>query len=110
MGRKWVVASAFVVLVASRAAFGPAITFAENFEGGGLGVYVETDPAGVPAATLWHGEGSCDGVTPIPASMGIYAASYNQGDIAVYTYATGAVANTGAIESLVIPSAGPAIK
>src|SRR5262245_9280924 len=109
MRRKWVVASAFLVLVASPAAFGQAITFAENFEGGGLGAYVETDPAGLPAATLWHGEGSCDGITPIPASMGIYAASYNQGDIAVYTYDTGGV-NTGAIESPVIPSAGPAVK
>ncbi|MCI0587125.1 MAG: hypothetical protein L0323_09830 [Planctomycetes bacterium] len=83
--------------------------FAENFEGGGLGAYTETDPAGVPAATLWHGEGFCDGVAPIPASMGTNAASYNQGDIAIYTYAT-VGANTGAIESPVIPSAAGAIR
>ncbi len=105
MRRQRALASTYLVLAAAPAVLGQAVTFSENFEGGGLGAYTETDPAGAPAATLWHGEGSCDGVTPIPGSMGTTAASYNQGDIAIYTYATGGI-NTGAIESPVIPS-GP---
>ncbi|HET6202210.1 MAG TPA: hypothetical protein VFI25_05340 [Planctomycetota bacterium] len=80
------------------------VIFSENFEAGGLGVYTET-LAGVPAATLWHGEAFCDGVTAIPASMGTNAAAYNQGDLAVYDYATG-VANSGEIESPAIPTPG----
>ncbi|HKB15192.1 MAG TPA: hypothetical protein VKF62_03960, partial [Planctomycetota bacterium] len=62
--------------------------------------------ASIPAPTLWHGEASCDGVTPIPVSMGTNAAAYNQGDLGTYNYATGAAANTGAIESPVIGAPG----
>ncbi len=109
MSWKKLLSSTYLVLAAAPAVLGQAVTFSENFEGGGLGVYAETDPAGVPAATLWHGEGSCDGVTPIPGSMGTTAASYNQGDIAIYTYAT-VGANTGAIESPVIPSGPGAVR
>ncbi len=88
---------------------GPAsaqIIFSENFEGGGLGVYTETIGGGA-AATLWHGEASCDGVTAIPATMGTNAASYNQGDLALYNYVTGG-ANTGEIESpaIAVPATG----
>jgi hypothetical protein len=78
------------------------VVFTEDFEGVGLGAYAETDGSGNPAATLWHGEGSCVPGTPIPASMGTKAASYNQGDVGTYTYNTG-VTNAGAIESPVIP-------
>ncbi|MGH7150423.1 MAG: hypothetical protein ACREIU_06990, partial [Planctomycetota bacterium] len=81
----------------------PAQTlFSEDFETGGVGAYTEVDITSTPAATLWHGEASCDGVTPIPATMGTNAASYNQGDIALWNYATGFAANTGGIESPVI--------
>ncbi|HET6204539.1 MAG TPA: hypothetical protein VFI25_17240 [Planctomycetota bacterium] len=90
--------------VLSFAARGQVVVFSENFEGGGVGAYAETDAAGVPTATLWHGEGSCDVLVPIPASMGFFAAAYNLGDTGVYDYATGG-ANAGAIESPVIPSA-----
>lgn len=74
------------------------IVFTENFEGGMLGAYTETDGAGTPTPTLWHGESLCTLGTPIPASLGTNAASYNQGDIGTYNFNTGA-ANSGAIES-----------
>ncbi|HET6205143.1 MAG TPA: hypothetical protein VFI25_20305 [Planctomycetota bacterium] len=79
------------------------VVFAEDFGIGGLGVYTETDAAGNPAPTLWHGEGSCDGLVPIPATMGANAAAYNRGDVGTFDYATGTSANGGAIESPVIP-------
>ena len=77
--------------------------FMENFNAGGLGTYAETDPLGAPAATLWHGETTCDGATPIPPSMGTGAVSYNQGDIGIYNYATGGP-NTGCLQSPLIPA------
>jgi len=76
--------------------------FSEDFEGGGLGAYVETNGAGAATPTLWHGEALCTVGTPIPAAMGTNAASYNQGDIGTYTYNTGA-ANSGAIQSPTMP-------
>ncbi|MCI0585977.1 MAG: hypothetical protein L0323_03940 [Planctomycetes bacterium] len=78
--------------------------FAENFGTGGLGAYVETDAAGNPAATLWHGEASCNGAVPIPATMGANAAAYNLGNFGIFNYATGPFPNAGAIESPVIPA------
>lgn len=83
---------------------GQVVVFSENFEAGGLGAYVETDADGAPASTLWHGEFDCEYLVPIPASMGFYAAAYNQGDLGFFDYATGALANAGAIESPVILS------
>jgi hypothetical protein len=76
----------------------PDSIFTADFEAG-LAPYVETDLAGVAAATLWHAEGFCAAGTAIPASMGTMAAAYNQGDLTppVYDYNTGA-ANAGAIE------------
>src|SRR5881397_2410074 len=88
----------FPLAIWASSARAQVVTFAENFETGGTGVYSETDPTGAAAATLWHGEASCDGVTPIPATMGTNAAAYNQGDIAVWTYATGGT-TTGCLES-----------
>ncbi|MCI0589135.1 MAG: hypothetical protein L0323_20145 [Planctomycetes bacterium] len=52
---------AAVPISAPAPALAQSIVFAENFEGGGLGAYVETDPSGSPAATLWHGEPFCVG-------------------------------------------------
>ncbi|HKB16381.1 MAG TPA: hypothetical protein VKF62_09960, partial [Planctomycetota bacterium] len=49
------------LLLSCAAAHAQSLVFAENFEGGGLGAYLETDAAGTPAATLWHGEGFCQG-------------------------------------------------
>lgn len=72
--------------------------FSENFESGGLGSYIETNSLGVATSTLWHGESSCDGILPIPATLGTSAVSYNQGDIGIYNYDTGAT-NSGALES-----------
>ncbi|MGH7149865.1 MAG: hypothetical protein ACREIU_04170, partial [Planctomycetota bacterium] len=83
---------------------GQVVVFSENFEAGGLGVYVETAADGVPTETLWHGEFDCDYLIPIPPSMGVYAAAYNQGNAGVYDYATGTLANAGAIESPAIAS------
>ncbi len=94
-----VVAAGLLALAGSAPA---QVIFSENFEGGGLGVYTETI-GGAAAATLWHGEATCDGITAIPATMGTNAASYNQGDIALYNYVTGG-ANSGEIESPVIAS------
>ena len=100
------------VLFAAFGAFATAapaqVIFTENFEGGMLGAYTETDGAGTATATLWHGESLCTIGTPMPASLGTNAASYNQGDIGLYTYNTGA-ANSGAIQSPVgafVPSPG----
>ncbi len=86
----------------------PCPLFAENFEGAGLGAYTETggSPAG---STLWHGETYCLFLSPpsfsvpVPASFGTKAAAYNRGDLGFYNYSTGA-ANSGSIESPVIPS------
>jgi hypothetical protein len=101
MVKSTVLAAAGLIALAGTAP--SQILFTENFEGGGVGVYTEVDITSTPTATLWHGDGLCDGVTPIPAVMGTNAASYNQGDIAIWNYSTG-VANTGGIESPVIPS------
>jgi hypothetical protein len=80
--------------------------FTENYEGGGLGVYTETDIGGNPAATLWHGENECSAGVPVSASFGTNAAAYNQGDVGNFTYNTGA-ANEGAIETpLIVPAGG----
>ncbi|MCI0589354.1 MAG: hypothetical protein L0323_21265 [Planctomycetes bacterium] len=102
-----VLAAAGLIALAGSA---PAqVIFSENFEGGGLGVYTEVDIFSTPTATLWHGEGFCDGITPIPATMGTNAAAYNQGDLALYNYSTGG-ANTGGIESpgIASPASGAA--
>lgn len=80
------------------------VVFSENFGGGGLGAYTETDAAGAPAATQWHGEAQCSPGSPIPSTMGTTAAAYNRGDLGVFNYATGASPNSGAIESPVIVS------
>ncbi|HKB16721.1 MAG TPA: hypothetical protein VKF62_11695 [Planctomycetota bacterium] len=87
---------------------GQVVVFSEDFEGGGVGAYVETDADGVPTDTLWHSELDCEYLTPIPPSMGFYAAAYNQGNLGIYDYATGTLANAGAIESPVIASAANA--
>ncbi len=79
---------------------GPAcVLFEENFEGGTLGSYLETDLSGAPAATLWHPESNCSPSIPIPPQMNTEAAAYNQGNVGNYSYATGPAANAGAIES-----------
>ncbi len=78
--------------------------FAEAFGVGTIpgvtvGTMAEEDPAGVPADTLWHAEAFCDAAgTPIPAPLAGVAAAYNQGDLGIYTYDTGA-ANEGALVS-----------
>jgi hypothetical protein len=50
----------FDLAVTPACAPGPACAvFFENFEGPGLGAYVETNAAGAAAATLWHDETLC---------------------------------------------------
>jgi hypothetical protein len=78
------------------------VLFEEDFESGTLGAYTETTLAGTPAPTLWHAESNCSLTTPIPPQMGSTAAAYNQGDIGIFNYATGASANAGALESPLI--------
>ncbi|HKB15935.1 MAG TPA: hypothetical protein VKF62_07705, partial [Planctomycetota bacterium] len=46
-------------------------------------------------------------IPTIPSSMGTAAAAYNRGDLGLYDYNTGPVANSGAIESPAILSTAP---
>jgi len=59
-----------LLTIALLATAAPAQTFfpifSENFETGMLGAFVETDVAGIPTPTLWHGEGACSPPTVPP--------------------------------------------
>jgi hypothetical protein len=100
----WYVDNVSVTELTGTGTFNPVLS--ENFEGAGLGVFVETDINGTPSPTLWHGEGSCDVGLPLPAVMQTKAAAYNQGDIGLYTFDTGS-ANQGAIESPAVATGPP---